>query len=146
MRSQALLAFACSIATPAALLACAPALPPAAPDTSASPPSSASPTSVAPPPQEAAPPAVEQRPLDLTNECTREMHVYYGEQPGDGKGQAATVASGAVVSVPRNPDGTAVVWVTDDKGGALASVHVTRRMRHVRIAPSCMGIEAGSTR
>jgi hypothetical protein len=89
---------------------------------------------------------VQQRPLDLKNECAREMHVYFGDQPGDGKGQASTVASLAVVPVPRNAEGNVVVWVTDEKGQGLANVHVTKRMRHVRIEASCMSIEADARR
>jgi hypothetical protein len=73
------------------------------------------------------------------------MHLYYGEKPGDGKGQAVTVAGGAAVPVPRNPDGTVVVWVTD-QGAGIATVHVTKHMRHVRVVASCMNIEADSTR
>jgi hypothetical protein len=90
---------------------------------------------------------VQQRALDLTNECPREMHVAFGEQvPVEGKTQVTAIASGAVMQVPRNPDGSVVVWVTNEKGGGLASVHVTKRMRHVRIEPSCLQIEADSAR
>jgi hypothetical protein len=74
------------------------------------------------------------------------MHLYFGDHPGDGNGQAAVVATGATIPVPRGPDGTVVVWVVDDKGFGLASVHVTRHMRHVRIDAACMKIDADSTR
>ena len=40
------------------------------------------------------------------------------------------------------PDGSVVVWVVDDKGEGLASVHVTRRMKHVRINADCARIDA----
>jgi hypothetical protein len=136
--------FASALSLSAALLACAstPA-PPNAPDNTAAAAAqpSAPPSASAAAPADATP-AVQQRPLDLTNACTHEMHLYYGEQPGDGKGKAATVPAGAVVSVPRNADGTIVVWVTDDKGGALSDVHVTKRMHHVRIDATCMKIDA----
>jgi hypothetical protein len=87
-------------------------------------------------------PAKPQRPLDLVNSCPHDVKLYYGEQPGDGKGEAATVATGATVAVPRGPDGAVVVWVVDDKGFGLASVHVTRRMRHVKIDAACGRIDA----
>jgi hypothetical protein len=74
------------------------------------------------------------------------VHLYYGEQPGDGKGQVATIATGATVPVPRGNDGAVVVWVTDDKGFGLASVHVTRHMHHVRIDATCSKLEADSAR
>ena len=86
------------------------------------------------------------RPLDVNNACSAEVHLYYGEQPGDGKGQSATVPPGATVPVPRGPDGTVVVWVVDEKGFGLASVHVTRGIRHVYFDSSCKRIEADSTR
>lgn len=132
-------------------LACAsspspPAAPGTAPDIAVAPGSSLSAPAAASsaPGPEVAP--ARQRPLDLTNGCPREMHVYFGEQPGDGKGQAATVAASAVVPVPRNADGTAVVWVTDPGGSGLASVRVTKHMRHVRIDAGCMKIDADSLR
>jgi hypothetical protein len=149
MSPEPLLKYACWMTLWAAPLGCAPAPSPATPDTAATPPSSsASPASSAsaPPAEAAEPPAAHRRPLELKNECTREMHVYFGEQPGDGKGQASTVAAGAVVAVPRNPDGTGVVWVTDDTGAGLASVHITKWMRHVRIDSSCTKLDADSTR
>ena len=70
------------------------------------------------------------------------MKLYYGDQPGDGKGQSATVASGATLQVPRGPDGAVVVWVVDDKGAGLASVHVTRHMKHLTINADCGRIDA----
>jgi hypothetical protein len=99
--------------------------------------------SAAPAPE---PEAHHYRPLDLTNACTHEVHLYYGDQPGDGKGQSVTAATGATIPVPRGADGTVVVWVVDDKGFGLASVHVTRPMRHVRFDPGCMKLDADSTR
>jgi hypothetical protein len=109
--------------------------------------SAASPSAAsgAPAPADAAsgPPA---RPLELTNNCPHDLHVYYGDTPGDGKGQAATISTGAAVPVPRGADGTVVVWVTDDKGAGLASVHVTKNMRHIRVAADCSKIDADSKR
>jgi hypothetical protein len=123
---------------------------------SASPPSAAAPATtgdvapVAPsaavassPPADAPPP---QRPLDLASSCPNDVHLYFGDQPGDGKGQAVTVHTGTTTPVPRGADGTVVVWVTDDKGAGLASVHVTRHMRHVRIDATCSKIDADSSR
>jgi hypothetical protein len=116
-----------------------PAEAPAQPAPSSEPPASASSAADEPP-------AHHYRPLDLTNACSKDVHLYYGDQPGDGKGQSVTVATGATVPVPRGPDGTLVVWVVDDKGLGLASVHVTRAMRHVRFDAACMKLEADSTR
>jgi hypothetical protein len=128
----------------ACLVACASSPPPGpsnAPDT-ASLGSSAAPAISSAPAESSDPPARAQRPLDLVNNCPHDAHVYYGEQPGDGKGQTATVATGATVPVPRGADGTVVVWVVDDKGFGLASVHVTRRMHHVRFDAACSRIDA----
>jgi hypothetical protein len=86
------------------------------------------------------------RPLDLANACPKDVHLYYGAQPGDGKGQAATVAAGATVQVPRGDDGEVTVWVTDDAGSGLASVHVKKGMKHVWIDASCARIDAGNTK
>ena len=74
--------------------------------------------------------------------CPHDVKVYYGDQPGDGKGQASTVATGATIQVPRGPDGAVVVWVVDDKGSGLASVHVTRHMKHIKIDAACGRIDA----
>jgi hypothetical protein len=32
------------------------------------------------------------------------VHLYFGEQPGDGKGQAAVVHTGTTMPVPRGAD------------------------------------------
>jgi hypothetical protein len=132
-----------SVLASLALCACAssPAPATATPAPSAEPAASASAAPATPEPE-----AHHYRPLDLTNACPHEVHVYYGEQPGDGKGQSVTVASGATVPVPRGPDGKVVVWVVDDKGFGLTSVPITRPMRHVRFDATCMKLEADSTR
>jgi hypothetical protein len=145
------LALGLTFAAPSALAACAAVSPSAtpssapdtAPETAASSSSASAPATA---PAAAEPTALQQRPLDLTNDCAHEMHVYFGEHPGDGKGEAKTLAPGAAVAVPRRPGGAVVVWVTDDKGFGLASVHVTKRMRRVRIDASCMKIDADTSR
>jgi hypothetical protein len=130
-------------------LSCAPA--PDAGGPAAAPPPSANvaPQAVAAPSASEAPsdaPAAHFRALDVTNACPKEMHLYYGDHPGDGHGEGATIPSGATTPVPRGKDGAVVVWVVDDKGFGLASVEVTRRMRHIRVKADCSGIEADSTR
>jgi len=92
------------------------------------------------------PPGPHFRPIDLTSACPHDVHLYFGDQPGDGKGHAVVAATGTPIPVPRGADGTMVVWVVDDKGFGLASVHVTKAMRHVRIDAACMKIDADSTR
>jgi hypothetical protein len=89
-----------------------------------------------------APTREQQRPLDLASFCPHDLRLYYGDQPGDGLGTNATIATGATLEVPRKPDGSVVIWVVDDKGQGLASVHVTRRMKHVRINADCSRIDA----
>jgi hypothetical protein len=91
-------------------------------------------------------PAPHFRPLDLTSACPHDVHLYFGEHPGDGKGQPGVVTSDATIPVPRGADGTTTVWVVDNTGAGLASVQITRPMRHVRIDAACMKIEADSTR
>jgi hypothetical protein len=91
-------------------------------------------------------PVPRSRPLDLTSACPHDVHLYFGDQPGDGKGQPGVVATGATIPVPRAADGTMVVWVVDDKGFGLGSVHITKHMHHIRIDAACMKIDADSTR
>ena len=139
----------CYVAPLVVALSCAPAPETAAPATPPAPSASAAPPAVAAAAASDAPsdaPAAHFRSLDLTNACPKEMHLYYGEHPGDGHGQGATVPAGATTLIPRGSDGTVVGWVVDDKGFGLASVQVTRHMRHVRVKADCSGIEADSTR
>jgi hypothetical protein len=96
----------------------------------------------APSPTSPEPTRRQQRPLDLTSACPHDVKLYYGDQPGDGKGTKVSVPSGATLQVPRNPDGAVVIWVTDDSGAGLASVHVTWRMKHVKIDAACGRIDA----
>jgi hypothetical protein len=90
------------------------------------------------------PTALQQRPLDLTSACPHVVHLFYGAHPGPGAGESATIAQGATLQVPRMPDGTQMVWVIDDKGNGLASVNVSKRMRHITIDGACMHIDADS--
>jgi len=90
------------------------------------------------------PTALQQRPLDLTSACSHDLHLFYGAHPGPGAGASATIAKGATITIPRLPDGTQMVWVIDDKGNGLASVNVSKRMRHIRIDAACMHIDADS--
>jgi hypothetical protein len=76
------------------------------------------------------------------NLCPKSVRLYYGDNPGDGHGQLVTVDAGATVDVPRSPDGTVVVWVVSEANKGLATVHVTRRMRHVRLDAACTHIDA----
>jgi hypothetical protein len=131
----------------AVFFACASAPPPSAvPPADTSPPStaaSATGTTVAGADDA---PVPRSRPLDLTSACPHDVHLYFGDQPGDGKGQPGVVATGATIPVPRAADGTMVVWVVDDKGFGLGSVHITKHMHHIRIDAACMKIDADSTR
>ena len=133
---------ACGSSTPAATA------PTGGPPESASPATSgatAAPATSAP--SEAAAPeptALQQRPLDLTSACPHVVHLFYGAHPGPGAGESATIAQGATLQVPRLPDGTQMVWVIDDKGNGLASVNVSKRMRHIKIDGACMHIDADS--
>jgi hypothetical protein len=138
--SPHVIAFALASVT---LVACASAPPTATP--AATPASTPAPiASVAPAPTQEAP-APHFRPLELANACMREVHLYYGEQPGDGKGESTKVAAGGTIPVPRGADGTLVLWVVDEQGNGLASVHVTRNMRHVRFDATCSKLSADST-
>lgn len=131
----------------AALAACASASPPpAAPPADTSSPASASPPPASTTPAADVAPAAPTRPLDLTSACPHDMHLYFGDHPGDGQGQPGVVATGATIPVPRAADGTQVVWVVDDKGFGLANVHITKHMRHIRIDAACTKLDADSTR
>lgn len=132
-----------SLAGVVVLAACAsnapptPAAPTATPD-GVAPPAASS----AGPPADAPPTAAQQRPLDLASFCPHDLRLYYGPNPSDGTGTNATITTGAVLPVPRNPDGTVVIWVVDQKGQGLASVNVTKHMKHVRINADCSRIDA----
>jgi hypothetical protein len=127
------------------LVACASSPPPPPPAPIADVPApSASPAPTPAPTETAAPTA--QRPLDLANGCYHEMRLYYGDHPGDGKGQNVTVQANATIPVPRRPDATQVVWVVDEMGNGLGHVTITKNMRHIRIDTGCMHIDADSTR
>jgi Zn-finger nucleic acid-binding protein len=130
-----------------ALCGCASSTPAAAtpPPEATAPAPSASPAATTTATAEAPAPAP-QRPLDLTSACPHDVHLYFGDHPGDGKGEAVTLATGATIPVPRKADGTQVVWVVDERGSGLASVNITKHMRHVRIDAACMKIDADSTR
>jgi len=130
--------------TAVTLTSCAspPPAPPATPDIAQPAPSAAPVVSASAPAPADAPAPRKERPLDLVSSCPHDVKLYYGDQPGDGKGQSATVASGATLQVPRGPDGAVVVWVVDDKGAGLASVHVTRHMKHLTINADCGRIDA----
>jgi len=128
--------FACASAPPAPA---SPAADPGAPSTGASAPAStAAAVDDAPTPR--------SRPLDLTSACPHDVHLYFGDHPGDGQGQPGVVAAGATIPVPRRPDGTMVVWAVDDKGFGLGKVDITKHMRHIRIDAACMKLDADSTR
>lgn len=134
--SLALVVVACGWSTPQ------PASPGPGTNDSASPPVA----SASSPPAEQAPPPPHHRPIDLTSACPHDVHLYFGAKPGDGTGESATVSSGQTIPVPRQPDGTNVVWVVDDKGFGLASVNITKSMRHVHIDAACLKIDADSNR
>lgn len=137
------------VAASAALLACGggstpPPGSPAPGDSNAvetPPPATAAPASASAAVTDTAP-ARPPRPLDLSNSCGHALRLYYGENPNDGAGQFANVDPGATIPVPRGPDGSVVVWVVTDKGMGLATVHVTKRMKHIAIDSSCMRIDA----
>jgi hypothetical protein len=125
-----------------ALAACESPAPPApaapgAPSVGAPEPAASSAASAAPTPT-----PEQQRPLDLASFCPHDLRLYYGDNPSDGTGVHATISQGAALQVPRNPDGSVVVWVVDEKGQGMASVHVTKRMKHVRINTDCARIDA----
>jgi hypothetical protein len=108
--------------------------------------SAATATPAAPAPTAEATRPVPTRPLDLTSACPHDVNLFYGNHPGDSNGEKATVSPGTTVPVPRRADGTMVIWVVDGNGAGLASVNITKHMRHIRIDAACMKIDADSTR
>ena len=136
-RAPALACLAC-----VALAACASPAPPAPATPAVTSDTAPAPAATSAAPATAAPTAEQQRPLDLASFCPHDLRLYYGDNPSDGTGVHATVSQGASLQVPRNPDGSVVVWVVDEKGNGMASVHVTKRMKHVRINTDCARIDA----
>jgi hypothetical protein len=93
-----------------------------------------------PEPEEPAQPSRPRPPIDIKNDCGDVVGLFYGDPPKDGP--TVRVAAGGTEKGPRNPDGSLVIWIVDEKGFGLANVHVTKRMKRVEIGRSCRTLYA----
>jgi hypothetical protein len=80
--------------------------------------------------------------VDVHNDCTDSVPLFFGEKPKFGNGTKTSISSNTTTTVPRNSDGTLTIWIIDDQENGLASVHVTKRMKKVEIGRSCRTLDA----
>lgn len=80
--------------------------------------------------------------IEVHNDCSDSVPIFVGEQPKFGSGTKTSMSGNSTTTYPRNGDGTVTIWIIDDHENGLASVHVTKRMKHVEIGRSCRTLDA----
>jgi len=112
---------------------------PGAQESSAAMPATATPEAPASPAETKAPVPSS---IEVRNSCSKTVQLFIGEKPKFGSGTKTSIGSNTTTTFPRKPDGTAVVWIIDDKENGIQSVNVTTTTKKVEIGSSCTDISA----
>ena len=80
--------------------------------------------------------------IEVHNDCSDSVPIFIGDTPKFGNGTKTSMSGNSTTSYPRNGDGTLTLWILDEHDNGLASVHVTKRMKHVEVGRSCRTLDA----
>lgn len=80
--------------------------------------------------------------IEVRNTCSKTVQLFIGDKPKFGSGTKTSIGSNTTTTFPRKPDGTAVVWIIDDKENGIQSANVSTSTRKVEIGSSCTDISA----
>ncbi|MFO0675355.1 MAG: hypothetical protein U0169_02400 [Polyangiaceae bacterium] len=80
--------------------------------------------------------------VEIKNECTKSVPVFYGEKPKFGSGTKSTLGGNSINSIGRGADGSLVVWITDKNENGLVKANVTKETKRVVVASDCKAIHA----
>lgn len=83
-----------------------------------------------------------KKPFPIHSSCPDVVTVVFGDDPKAVGANRRTVTGNSEVQAPRDAEGKAVVNLLDDKGEAIAKVHVTRGMKGVEVGRSCRTLDA----
>lgn len=80
--------------------------------------------------------------IEVRNTCSKTVQLFLGEKPKFGSGTKTSIGSNTTTTFPRRPDGTAVVWIIDDKENGIQSAQVGVDTKKVEIGSSCTDLSA----
>jgi hypothetical protein len=80
-----------------------------------------------------APPAT----INVRNTCSKTVELFIGDKPKYGSGTKTSIGGNTSTSFGRKPDGTAVIWIIDDKENGITSVTATADTKSIEIGSSC---------
>lgn len=80
--------------------------------------------------------------IEVRNTCSKTVQLFIGEKPKFGSGTKTSIGSNTTTTFPRKPDGTAVVWIIDDKENGIQSANVGVDTKRVEIGSSCTDLTA----
>jgi len=80
--------------------------------------------------------------IEVHNSCSKTVQLFIGEKPKFGSGTKTSIGSNTTTTFPRKPDGTAVIWIIDDKENGIQSAQVGVDTKKVEIGSSCTDLSA----
>ncbi len=80
--------------------------------------------------------------VELKNECTKTMGVFFGENPKFGSGTKSSVGGNSIQSIARKSDGTVTVWLLDSAGAPLTNAKANTSTKRITIDGKCTSVRA----
>ncbi len=90
-----------------------------------------------------APPAMTPTSIEVHSDCPRTLPLFIGDKPKFGSGTKTSIGSNTTTSFPRKADGTASIWIIDDKENGVAQTTAGPGTRRLVIARNCTAITPG---
>lgn len=80
--------------------------------------------------------------INVRNTCSKTVQLFIGDKPKFGSGTKTSIGGNTSTSFGRKPDGTAVIWIIDDKENGITSVTATADTKSIEIGSSCKDMSA----
>lgn len=88
----------------------------------------------------AAQPAMTPTSIEVHSDCPHTLPLFVGDKPKFGSGTKTSIGSNTTTTFPRRADGTASVWIIDDKENGVSQAAVGPGTRRLKIARNCTAI------
>lgn len=78
--------------------------------------------------------------IEVHSDCPKTLPLFVGDKPKFGSGTKTSIGSNTTTTFPRKADGTASIWIIDDRENGVAQASVSPTTRRLSIAKNCTAI------
>lgn len=87
-----------------------------------------------------APPPMTPTSIEVHSDCPKTLPLFVGDKPKFGSGTKTSIGSNTTTTFPRKADGSASIWIIDDKENGVAQASAGPSTRRLVIGRNCTAI------